>query len=113
MNDIRDCAKGWVLLPDMIEQHFKRALVAFMRKFGLEHIETKFALIRLIAFAHDEFEARVWIDESADQPGARNAIDVNALPRHPGPALQGSKRASLWIDFCLRCHRLILNQSCF
>src|SRR3546814_2127377 len=35
--------------------------------------------------AVDEFEAGLRVDEAADQPGAGDAVDMDAAARHPGP----------------------------
>src|SRR5262249_19350418 len=68
VDDLGDGAQRCVLEAAAIEQHLEGALVALVREFRLEHVETQFALLRSIAFARDEFELGFRIDEAAYQP---------------------------------------------
>src|SRR6266481_3484050 len=47
-----------------------------MRVFGFEHVESKLAAFRLVSARRNELESRLHIYESANQPGARDAIYV-------------------------------------
>src|SRR5262249_40546463 len=84
VNDLADGAQRRVLELAALEEHLERALVALMGELGLEHVEAQFAGVGAVAFARHELELRLRIDEAADQPGAGNAVDIDALPRHPG-----------------------------
>ena len=59
-----------------------------MREFRLEHVEADFAGLAVVALRRDELEAGVRVDEAADQPGAGDAVDMNAAARDPGFVLQ-------------------------
>src|SRR5260370_17768583 len=59
-----------------------------MGDLALEHVETQLPRFRHVTLAGDEANNGVSIDEAADQPAARNAIDMDALTRHPGSALE-------------------------
>jgi len=52
--------------------------------FPVEHVEAQLAGLVPVVARGDEFEARVAIDEPADEPCARHPIDVDAGARHPG-----------------------------
>src|SRR6266545_300227 len=99
VNDLRDGAQRRVLRCDAIEQHLEGALVALMCELGLEHVEAQLTFGGAIALAGNELEARVRVDETADQPCARNAVNVHALPRDPGSVAQRCKRVCFWVDF--------------
>src|SRR5262245_3649916 len=92
VNDLRNGAERRILARDAIEQHLEGALVALVREFRLEHVEAQLAFGSAIALAGDELEARVRVDETTDQPGARNTVDMYALPRDPGPVAQRCER---------------------
>ena len=54
-----------------------------MRVLGLEHVEPDLARPRAVPVGGDELELRLGIDEPANEPRARDSIDVHPLPRHP------------------------------
>ena len=88
VDDFRDGAKRGIFQCAALEQHFERALVALVRELGLEHVEAQFARMRAIPLAGYEFESSLRIDKAADQPGAGDAIHIDALPCDPGPVAQ-------------------------
>src|SRR5471030_1768122 len=77
----------------MADQHLEGAAVAHVRELALEHVEAQFAGLRRITGARHELEARAGIDEAADQPRRGDAINLDALARHPRAILE---RASRW-----------------
>src|SRR5215470_16740930 len=109
VNDLRDGAESRIFGPDTIEQYFKRAFLALVRKLSLEHVKAQLAFVWAITFARNEFEARLRINKAAYQPSAPNPIDVYALPRNPGFVAQRCKRRPR-IDFHTLRHGLILSQ---
>jgi hypothetical protein len=48
-----------------------------VRVLRLEHVEAQFALLVHVALGSHRLEASVWIDESFDQPGARDPVHEN------------------------------------
>src|SRR5262249_21410554 len=92
VDDLADGAKRRVLEAAAIEQDLERALVALMREFRLEHVETQLAFFRPIAFAGDELELGFRIDKAAYQPSAGDAVDIDAFARHPGPVAKRFRR---------------------
>ena len=73
--------------PGALEQHLEGAAVALVRELGLEHVEADLARLRRVALARHELEARLGVDEAADQPGRGDAVDVDALRASPTSAL--------------------------
>src|ERR1700745_3162587 len=63
VDDLGDGAKRGILEAASMEQHLEGAFVALVREFSFEHVETQFALLRAVAFAGDEFEAGLRVDE--------------------------------------------------
>src|SRR5205823_6932741 len=50
---------------------------------GLEHVEPELARPRPVPLGGDELEPRFRVDEPANEPRARDAIDVDPLPGYP------------------------------
>src|SRR5439155_10583636 len=84
MDDRCDRAKRRVVEAQASEQHLERAEVTFMRELGLEHVEAQLAGLRPIASGRHELESCPGVDETPEQPSARDAVDVNSLARDPG-----------------------------
>src|SRR6202022_5008434 len=85
VNDLGDRAQGGVLEASALQQHFERALVAFVGELRLEHVEAQLTFMRTVTLARYELEMRFGIDQTAAQPGAGDPICVNALACDPGP----------------------------
>src|SRR5262249_2457171 len=85
VDDLGDGPESRVLEAEAREQHLERAAISFMRELGLEHVEAELARLVPVVFRRDELEPSVAIDEPADEPTARHAVDVNALAGDPGP----------------------------
>src|SRR4051812_45652789 len=98
VDDLRDGAKRRVFQCAAIEQDFERALVALVRKLGLEHVEAKLAIFRSIPLAGYKFESSLRVDEAAYQPGAGDPIHIDTLPRDPGSFAQRAERTFPGID---------------
>src|SRR5262249_16051802 len=111
MDDLRDGAQGRVLQRAALQQHFERAFVTLVGELGLEHVEAQLAFVGAIPFAGYEFEVRLGIDETPDQPSAGDAIGVYALSRDPGPLAERPKRARRGINRRFLRHGLVLVQS--
>ena len=73
------------LMPDLVEQHLERAAIALVRELGVVHVEADLAGLRAIAARRNELEARLRIEEAADQPRAGDPIDVDTAACHPRP----------------------------
>src|SRR5207247_562350 len=86
MHDPGDRPQRGILEAEFFEEDLEGAAVALMGVVRLEHVEAHFTGLRPVSLACDELEARVWIDEAVDEPGASHPIDVNPLPGYPGPA---------------------------
>src|SRR5437867_8932513 len=86
VHDPCDRPERGILEAEPLDENLEGAAVALMCVFRLEHVEAHFASLRPVSLACDELEARVRIDEAADEPGAGHPIDVNSLPGHPDPA---------------------------
>jgi hypothetical protein len=57
---------------------------------ALVHVEAQLIGRVLIRTGVDEGEARVGVDKAADQPRARQAIDLDVTPRHPSGATRAA-----------------------
>ena len=86
VHNLRDRAERRVVRADPVQHHFERTLVALMRVLRLDHVEAKPARLSVIVLRGDEFEPSAGVNEAADQPGASDAIDVNASARDPNLA---------------------------
>ena len=90
----------------MAEQHLEGAAIAAVRELALEHVEAQLARLGLVAARGHELEARLLIDEAADQPGRRDAIDLHAAAGDPGAV---AERAGGRCGLCWR-HGILLLQ---
>ena len=88
MDDRCDRAKRRVVEAHASEQHLERAEVTFMRELGLEHVEAQLAGLRPVAPGRHELESCPGVDETPDQPGARDAVDMDSLARDPRTAMK-------------------------
>src|SRR6266478_4841237 len=77
-------AECGVAYTELANKRLKRAVLADMRVFGFEHVESKLATFRLVSARRNELESRLHIYESANQPGARDAIYMHVLTSDPG-----------------------------
>jgi len=55
-----------------------------MGELSFEHVEAELTRLGIVIFHGHEFEARLGIDKSPNQPRTGDAIDVDAAARHPG-----------------------------
>ena len=83
---LRSRASAGSSRPKAREQHLEGAAVAVVRVLGLEHVEAQLAALRAVAAGGHELEGRAVVDEAPDEPGAGDAIDVDALARDPASA---------------------------
>src|SRR5262245_16224943 len=83
MHDSADRAEGWIAETEPLDENLERAAIALMSELRFEHVEAQLTLLGLITFGRHELEPRARIDEAADEPGARHAVDMDALARHP------------------------------
>src|SRR3546814_962725 len=68
-------------------QGLEGAAVAFVGELSVRHVEPQFVRLRHISFALDELEARLGVDEEANEPGRRDAIDMAMAARNQTAAL--------------------------
>src|SRR3546814_8865466 len=68
-------------------QGLEGAAVAFVGELSVRHVEPQFVRLRHISFAIDELEARLGVDEAANEPGGRDALDMESAARHQNAAL--------------------------
>src|SRR5262245_2184590 len=59
-----------------------------MGELRFEHVEAELICLGRVALGRNELEAGVGIDKAANQPRARDAVDVDALPCHPDTATE-------------------------
>src|SRR4026209_1622912 len=76
-------------------ERFEGAAIALMGVFRFEHIETYFVGLGLVRPFLDEPEAGFGVDEAPDEPGARNAVHVDASTGNPGAPRLSPARPSL------------------
>src|SRR5262249_2105047 len=78
-----------------LDKYLEGALVPDMSELRVEHVEAELAGLRSIPLVCNEFEARIRVDEAPDEPGARNAIDVDAGSSDPNPAPVASEHVGV------------------
>ena len=79
--------------PKRWAQHLEGAAIALVGVLGLEHVEAQLARPGHVALRRDELELGLAVDEAPDQPGAGDAVDVDALAGDPdGAAGRGGRR---------------------
>src|SRR5262249_10841297 len=88
MNDLGDRTEGAVLEPRSRDEDLEGALVTVVGELRLEHVEADLARLGTIPAGGNELEPRVRVDEATDEPGARDPVDVDALPGDPRPTAQ-------------------------
>src|SRR5207247_9336913 len=86
VHDLRDDAERMIAEPEARNERLEGAGVPLVSVLGLEHVESELARPRPVPLGGDELELRLRVDEPANEPRARDAIDVDALPGHPGGA---------------------------
>src|SRR5215472_15112760 len=59
-----------------------------MGELRLEHVEAQLAANGMISLRGNKFEPSVWIYKAADEPSTCNAVNIDALSRHPNFTLQ-------------------------
>src|SRR2546426_7875974 len=84
VDDLCDRTQGGVVYPEPGEQDLEGAEVALVRELGLEHVEAELASLGTVSLTRHELEPRIRVDDAPDEPGARDPIDVDALPSDPG-----------------------------
>jgi hypothetical protein len=71
---------------ELREQRLERAAIALVREVAADHVERHLAGASRLRGRVDETNTRGGIDEPADQPAARDPIDLRAPARDPGAA---------------------------
>src|SRR5205809_6981364 len=89
MDNFTDRAECGIVQAHAVEQDFERAAIALMRKLGIEHVEAHLTVLWRVLLLGYEFEVRLWIDKTTDQPGACHPINVHACAGYPGPVVIG------------------------
>src|SRR5262245_25692009 len=88
VHDLRNRHESAIVETQTRHEDLEGAEVAFMRELRLEHVEAKLLCFRLVTLGRHELEAGVGVDKPANQPGARDAVNVDAFPRHPDAATE-------------------------
>ena len=88
VHDLRDDAERAIGEAKARDEGLERAGVPLVGVFGLEHVEAELARPRPVPLGDDELELRLRVDEPGNEPRARNAIDVDPLPGHPGRSVR-------------------------
>ena len=83
MNDLTDFIQRWIVRDERLHKSLKRARVPDMRVFGFEHIESELAGLMCVALRIDKVKPRSTIDESTNEPCARDPVDMNILTGDP------------------------------
>src|SRR2546422_4405483 len=86
VHDLPNRHEGAVVESEARHEDLKSAEVAFVRELSLKHVEAEFLRRRGVALGRHELEAGVSVNKPANQPGTRDAVDVDALSRHPDTA---------------------------
>src|SRR5437667_511075 len=93
VHDFRNRHEGAVVEAEARHKDLKSAEVAVVRELSFKHVEAELLSLRLVALGRHELDAGVGVDKPANQPGARDAVDVNALSSHPDTTLKVFKPA--------------------
>src|SRR3989475_145551 len=80
VHDLRDDAERTVAQAEARDECLEGAGVPLVGVLGLEHVESELAPPRPVPLGGDELEPRLRVDEPANEPSARDAIDVDPLP---------------------------------
>src|SRR5437660_4808296 len=83
VHDLRDDAERAIVEPEARHERLEGAGIPLVRVLGLEHVEPELAWPRPVSLGGDELELRLRVDEPANEPRARDAIDVDPLPGYP------------------------------
>src|SRR5262245_16958331 len=83
VDDLGERVERGILPPEVAEHHLEGAELAVVSELGLEHVEADLTRCGGVAARSDELEGGRSVDEPADQPGAGDAVDVDALPGDP------------------------------
>jgi hypothetical protein len=103
MHDLADLAQRWIVWDKRLHKSLKRARVSDMRVFGFEHIESELAGLICVALRIDKVKPRSTIDESANEPCARDPVDMNVLTRDPCRAVEVTRGAIPGVGGTLSC----------
>jgi len=88
VHDFRDDAERAIGEAEARDEGLEGAGVPLVGVVGLEHVEAELARPRPVPLGDDELDLRLRVDEPGNQPRARNAIDVDPLPGHPGSSVR-------------------------
>src|SRR5256886_14774085 len=83
VHDLRDDAECAIAEPEARHQRLEGAGVPLVRVLGLEHVEPELARARPVSLGGDELEPRLRVDEPANKPRARDAVDIDPFPGYP------------------------------
>src|SRR5207302_246620 len=88
VHDFRDRAQAGIVQPEGLEHSLERAEVAPVPELSPAHVERHFLRFRRGRVP----DLRPGVDESPDQPGARQPVHVGTRPRHPAlAAIRGDR----------------------
>src|SRR5262245_10320442 len=82
VDDSSDLPQHRIVQLEAPEERLEAAVAAVVRELDPAHVEWR-RILRQFGRIVDEHERRLGVDEAADQPGARSAVDVALRPRRP------------------------------
>jgi hypothetical protein len=99
VDHLADRAKRGVAQTELAHKRLKRAILADVRVFSLEHVEPELATFRCVSARRDELESRLRINESTDQPRAGDAVNMHVPASDPRSSgfnlMHGTRRRTL------------------
>src|SRR5207247_11086388 len=101
VHDLRDDAERAIAEPEARHERLEGAGVPLVRVLRLEHVEPELARPRPVSLGGDELELRLRVDEPANEPRARDTIDVDPLPGYPRGAAGRLGGMSWWWELSL------------
>src|SRR2546422_2311485 len=102
VHDLRDEAERRIAEAEARDERLEGAGFPLVGVLGLEHVEPELARPRPVAVGGDELELRRGVDEPANQPRARDPIDVDPLPGHPRGAARSLGGIGRYWDLSVR-----------
>src|SRR3954462_9410325 len=90
VNDFGDLQQRGIIELKPGKKRLEGAAVALVRVLCLEHVEAELARLGPIAFRRDELQARLRIDESANEPRTGDPVHKDSFARDPRAVLHRS-----------------------
>src|SRR5437879_5979763 len=98
VHDVWDDAERTVAQAEARDESLEGAGVPLVGVLGLEHVESELAPPRPVPLGGDELEPRLRVDEPANKPRARDAVDIDPFPGYPrGTARRPGGMSWRWV----------------